>query len=82
MTPLGIPVVPPVYCRAAVSCLGLISILGGVGGDLSTSSLKCWMPVSLGILWLGTFPSSEPMMRFVEGRYSPMLAVIRFLSFV
>lgn len=40
------------------------------------------MPVCLGTLWLGTLPNSEPMMRLADGKYSTMLAAIKFLSLV
>lgn len=82
MAPFGVPVVPPVYCRAIRSSFGLISTLGRLGCVVSTSCLKLWTPVSFGILWLGTFPISEPMMRFKGGRYSPIVATIRFLSLI
>ena len=55
---------------------------GGSGSTDSSSGLNVWIPVFGGILCLGTFPSSPPIMRLAVGRYSPMLAAIRFLSFV
>jgi len=80
MAPFGVPVVPPVYCNAIRSSLGSIVTVGGSGSTDSSSGLKMCIPVFCGILCLGTFPISPPIMRLALGRYSPMLAAMRFLS--
>jgi len=81
MAPFGVPVVPPVYCRATRSFFGSIFTSGGFGGVDSSSGLKGCTPAFAGIECLGTFPSSPPKMRLAVGRYSPMLAAIRLRSF-
>ena len=82
MAPFGVPVVPPVYCNAIRSSLGLIVTSGGSGRADSSSGLNWWTPASWGISCLGTFPSNPPIMRLAEGRYSPIVAVMWFLSLV
>ncbi len=80
MAAFGVPVVPPVYCRAMRSFLGLICTFGGLGSVVSTSCLNLRTWASVGILCLGTARSRLPIMRLVVGRYSPMVAAMRFLS--
>jgi len=48
----------------------------------SSKGLNLCTPVSLEISCLGTLPSRLPIMRVVEGRYSPVVAAMRFRSFV
>ncbi len=82
MAPLGTPVVPPVYWRAAKSSFGFIFTSGGWGGYFSNVSLKKWTPDSLDTLRLGTFLSRVPRNAFAGGRYSFMLATMICLSLV
>jgi len=82
MAAFGVPVVPPVYCRATMSFFGVIAACGGLGCVASISCLNLWVPVSVGISCFGTLPIRLPIMRLVVGRYSPMLAAMRFLSLV
>ncbi len=80
MAPFGVPVVPPVYCSATRSSLGSIVTVGGSGRADSSSGLNWCIPASVGILCLGTALISPPIMRLALGKYSPMVAAMRFLS--
>jgi len=82
MAAFGVPVVPPVYCRAMRLFFGVIAGCGGLGCVASISCLNSWTWASVGISCFGTLPSRLPITRLVVGRYSPMLAAMRFLSLV
>ena len=82
MAPLAMPVVPPVYWRAARSSWGLICTLGGSGWF---SRRSCWKKCMLGFgstLCVGILLSIEPMAAVRVGMYSLRLVIMAFLSLV
>src|SRR4030042_1905324 len=67
MAPFEVPVVPPVYCKAAKSSRGLMSTLGGFGRYLVRRSCieKMFGPYST--LWDGIFLVSVPSIASILG---------------